>query len=671
MIKKYLTLLCFFFYFLGFAQNIRNEKFGNIKIEDFNPTSAILTNDDAAVVLSDVGSSEFIGNNNGYFTILFKRHKKILIKRKTAFDRATVSVKLYQGNSSTEEVLDEVEAATYNLENGKIITSKLSKDAIVKEKFDRYSDIKKFTLTDIKEGCIIEYKYTLKTQDDRLSSWHFQDDCPTLWTEYQVTIPPMYNYVVVKKGDYKRLTTVDSMKNIFKNYSILFPGEGAYSSSEIRNFSGDAKWALWAMKDVPTYKKESFIANHSQYITAFEFQLHSIKYSETNTYQRIKGWYQKADDMLKSESFGQIFDKEKNDWITKETNAIAEKLDDLDAAKKIFSFVRDNFICTNHDAIFLSDEPKKIFKQKKGNVADINLLLTAMLQSKGFAASPIILSTRGNGKLSESTAILSEFDYTICQVKVDTTIYFLDASDSKNGFNKLPSYCYNGYGRLIATMPYLVDLSANKLKEFKSTVVFIANADSNKMEASFDSRLGEQESKSVRENLSSTSTKDFFKKIAKAYTFEVKTDNEEIQNQKNYDEPLQVKYDMKFSIGDDDIIYFNPLLTEATKENIFKADKRLFPVEMPFSMSETFILDMEIPTGYKVDEMPKSVRSKFNDSEGLFEYLIANKDGHIQLRCTFQLNKANFEADDYDSLRDFFGLMVKKQAEQIVFKKIK
>ena len=319
----------------------------------------------------------------------------------------------------------------------------------------------------------------------------------------------------------------------------------------------------------------------------------------------------------------------------------------------------------------MSDDPKKIYKQKKGNVADINLLLTALLRSIGFTANPVLLSTRGNGEISEYTAILNEFDYTICQLKIDSTIYYLDASDSKNGFNKLPAYCYNGYGRIIAEMPYLIDFSANNLSESKNTVIFIANADSGKIEASFDSKFGFQESKNIRDKLLQTSQKEFFSKISKAYSFEVKIENEEIVNQKNYEEPIYVKYDMKFTLGDEDVIYFNPLLTEATKENIFKAEKRNYPVEMPYAIDETYILDMEIPKGYQVDEMPKSVRSKFNEDEGLFEYIIVNREGHIQLRCKFQLYKANFAAADYEPLRDFFGLFIKKQAEQIVFKKIK
>jgi hypothetical protein len=35
------------------------------------------------------------------------------------------------------------------------------------------------------------------------------------------------------------------------------------------------------------------------------------------------------------------------------------------------------------------------------------------------------------------------------------------------------------------------------------------------------------------------------------------------------------------------------------------------------------------------------------------------------------MKKATFLPDDYETLREFFGHVVKKQAEQIVFKKIK
>jgi hypothetical protein len=78
---------------------------------------------------------------------------------------------------------------------------------------------------------------------------------------------------------------------------------------------------------------------------------------------------------------------------------------------------------------------------------------------------------------------------------------------------------------------------------------------------------------------------------------------------------------------------------------------------------------MEIPTGYTVEELPKSARSTLNGQDGMFEYLIGAQDGLIQLRCRLKLNKANFLPEDYASLRNFYALIVKKEDETIVLKK--
>ena len=51
--------------------------------------------------------------------------------------------------------------------------------------------------------------------------------------------------------------------------------------------------------------------------------------------------------------------------------------------------------------------------------------------------------------------------------------------------------------------------------------------------------------------------------------------------------------------------------------------------------------------------------------------MVAKDEAFIQLRSTVKLNKATFDAEDYESLREFFGYIVKKQSEQIVLKKIK
>lgn len=81
---------------------------------------------------------------------------------------------------------------------------------------------------------------------------------------------------------------------------------------------------------------------------------------------------------------------------------------------------------------------------------------------------------------------------------------------------------------------------------------------------------------------------------------------------------------------------------------------------------------MVIPDGYVVDELPKSVVVKLNsDGDGQFEYRISEAGGTISMRSRIQFKRAFYQHDEYELLREFFNLVVKKQSEQIVLKKKK
>ncbi len=83
-------------------------------------------------------------------------------------------------------------------------------------------------------------------------------------------------------------------------------------------------------------------------------------------------------------------------------------------------------------------------------------------------------------------------------------------------------------------------------------------------------------------------------------------------------------------------------------------------------------LTMDIPKGYKIDELPKSIIVHLNeDGKSFFEYRISESEGTISLVNRIHLDRAFYKPEEYAQLRSFFELVVKKQAEQIVFKKIK
>jgi hypothetical protein len=267
--------------------------------------------------------------------------------------------------------------------------------------------------------------------------------------------------------------------------------------------------------------------------------------------------------------------------------------------------------------------------------------------------------------------ILEKLNYVITKVVIDDKTYLLDASQNKLGFGKLDLDCYNGYARIIdKDLPALINLSADSIRENKLTTVFIVNDEKGGLTGSIVSNLGDYESNRVREKFVKTTKEEYFKEVKKGFSFDVNISNQNIDSLKIYEEPVTIRYDINFK-PEDEMIYLNPIFGEALKENPFKSAERLYPVEMPYALNENFVLKMDIPKGYAIEELPKSSRVKFNEDEGMFEYLVAKDANSIQLRSTVKLNKATFLPEDYQSLRDFFGYIVKKHGEQIVLKKIK
>jgi hypothetical protein len=155
-------------------------------------------------------------------------------------------------------------------------------------------------------------------------------------------------------------------------------------------------------------------------------------------------------------------------------------------------------------------------------------------------------------------------------------------------------------------------------------------------------------------------------------TADIQIEHPEIDSREKLDDPLTVKFDFSFTtVSNPDILYFSPIVSSPFKENPFSAASRKYPVEMPCPIDNFYVLTMEIPEGFVVDELPKSVKVAYNGDEGYFEYLIQANGTNVQLRSHVKLKNASFSAEDYNSLRDFFAYVVKKQAEQIVFKKKK
>ncbi|HYK43567.1 MAG TPA: DUF3858 domain-containing protein [Parafilimonas sp.] len=622
-------------------------KFGDIKPEDFKSDYYSIDSSADAVYLDNMASARYDPGNG--LTISYKVHRRIRLLHKKSFDDlATVKIPLYQ-HGYKEDYVQNLQAATYTYEGGKVVTTKLDKASIFKDK-DGDDKIEKFTFPDLKEGCIIEYSYTKVSEFSSLPRWNFQSDYPELWTEYTVETPEYLDFVVLSKGF---LTPV--FDTVIKSYQAFIQGNMIEHT--------------WAYKDVPALKEESYVTNLSNYRQSIEFQISAVRFPGRETQYFMHTWYQTVDELMKDEDFGEELSKE-NGWLKDDVKAVtAGRTDAVGKAKAIYESIRDNYTCIDDEAIYLSQPLKKTQQTKKGTVADINLLLIAMLKVAGLDVSPVLLSTRGNGKTIDEYPIMSKFNYVIARLQIDNTSYLLDASDPVLGFGHLGEDCYNGSARIIASDPLILNLSADSLRDAEVTSLLLINGEEGKVSGSYKSIMGQIHSADMRDKMRKSNPDDYFKELKKNFGIEAEISGATIDSLKQFDMPVSVQYNVSFK-PEDDIWYFNPLIgADLYKENPFSAAERSYPVEMPYCMDKTYILSMQIPAGYQLDELPKQAKVTLNENEGSFEYLVQQAGDRIQLRTRIKLNKANFAPQDYETLRNFFAFIVQKQAEQIVFKK--
>jgi len=651
------------------AQDKIPVKFGKVAPDDFKVTAAGLDSSADVIVVADFGTTSFEGDSRGWFDLEFHHSKRMRILKRTGFDAATIKILLYVDGNVTEKISG-LKASTYTLEDGKVVETKLDSKSIFTDKISKHLTMEKFTFPALKEGAILEYSFTMSSPfTSNLQPWEFQGGYPCLWSEYQVDIPNFFKYAILAQGflPYK----VSKTESRMANFSYTVPG-GA-ESDDHGTITDEVITHRWVMANVPALKEEAYTTTIDNYVSKIEFQLSGIQFPGGVYHDRLGNWFQVCESLLKDDDFGADLDRG-NSWMDDDLKNITKgAANNLEKAQKIFAYVRDHFTCTSHGAFWLNNPLKTTYKNKSGNEADLNLLLTAMLIHAGLEAKPVILSTRNNGFVHPIYPLISRYNYVIDQVTIDSMIYKLDASEPWMGFGRLPERCYNGIGRVIdKDKPYLALLSADSLTEGKVTMALISNDDKGGLDARIQSIPGNIESADVRATVKEKGEQAFLKKIQANYTSDVTVSDLELDSVRQPDLPLNIAYDVHLTPdSSSDLYYFNPMLADAYKENPFKAANRNYPVEMPCAMDETYTLSMEIPNGYVVDELPKSAKVSYNTNEGFFEYLIQKNDQQVQFRTRIKLNKANFTPEDYDTLREFFGYVVKKQQEQIVFKKKK
>ncbi len=648
-----------------------NEKspvsFGKISIEDFSTERYKLDSSSTSVIVADIGSSKIQGNTKGWFSIMHTHFRRVHILDKNDYDMADIVIRLYvQGND--QEKLTKIRAQTYNLSGDQVEVSELEAKDVFTDKVDKNHLYKKFTLPNVKEGSIIEFEYT--TSSDFLFNfqpWSFQGTVRRLWSEYTVEIPQFLQYVSLSYG-YQPFY-INSQKIQNKSFNVL---ETNFTGlSDRYRFENPVSVRRMVMKDVPALKEESFTSSLSNHMARIEFQL--AGYREPLKSQNIMGdWSSACTRLLEYDDFGSELYKS-NSWLNEVVDAIAPKdSSELYKAKAIYNYVRTNFKSNGRNGIYLTKPGlKQVLKDKGGKVADINLLLTAMLRSAGLDAHAMILSTSDNGIANESYPVISQYNYVISRALIQGKNYMLDGSQSKLPFGMLLPNCYNGSGRTIYGRGELVNLHADSLMETSHIIISMKPDDQGGLVAEFSKTPGNYGNIKLRTSFEEDGLPGLRKTTQAGMGAGMTLDSLDFVHGEDISAKSSLRYSYHLANQGEELVAINPLQSEATKNNPFSAMKRNYPVEMPYGFDETIVFAMQVPPGYAVDELPRSMSLSLDDERlCTYRYIIRQEGDRVELMSKFVFKRAVFAPEEYEALRSFFDIVVKKQNEDILLKKI-
>lgn len=117
------------------GQDKSSARFGKISPEDFRTDQYKIDTGTSAVVVADIGSSAFESGNEGFIQV-FKQYKRVHILNKNGYDEANLTIYLYV-DGQDEERVNNLKAVTYNLENGKVVETKMESKSVFTEKRDK------------------------------------------------------------------------------------------------------------------------------------------------------------------------------------------------------------------------------------------------------------------------------------------------------------------------------------------------------------------------------------------------------------------------------------------------------------------------------------------------------------------------------------------------------
>lgn len=641
---------------------IHAQKFDPGKVSQKDLEQKVYPNDTtaAAAILYKKGKSYFKYDHNKGFSLVNEYQYRIKIYKKEGLKWADFKVPYFIGYQTLSN--DRVafsNAVTYNLENGQIVKTKLSGEGKFKQEVNEYWGEASIAMPNVKPGSIVEFTYTLKSEDiGEFPVFNFQEDIPVAHAEYMTEIPQFYRYKPTKTG-FGAVKSEGKIANGFQNYTN--------EHNQTLNLTYQQVNTWYVAENVPALKEEPYVDNIDNYRLAVQHELEKTVNSDGLEKNYAATWEGVAQSIYKEDKFGKEL-KERSYFEPFLEPILKNATTDAQKATAIFDFVKRTITWNGQFGYLTRKGVRKAFDEKSGNVAEVNFLLIAMLNYSGIKADPVLLSTVKHGIPVYPTRTI--FNYVIAAIALEGKTLLLDATDKNATLGILPLRDLNWTGRLIKPDGTSAEINLVPETPSKETVNLMAKIESNgKTKGKVRMVKTDYDAFWFRDQHGQQATAQYQEWLENRYGIEIS----ELVPDRSADLSKPVAETFSFTaqaevIGDK--IFVNPMLFFAADKNPFVLETRELPIYYGYPFQKKHNFSLEIPEGYVVESLPKSVKLSSGENVGNFTFSISQAENKIQLSALQEINLAIVSGSFYGPLKEFYQQMVARQNEKIVLKKL-
>lgn len=664
--QSFLVIILLLVLNVSFAQNYNFKKVSKEELlQKEHPTDP---NANAAILYRETKTEFQYQEDSGWYLVT-DYFERIKIYKKEGFDWANVTIDLYK--DSKEDKISGLRGYTYYLDsNDKIKTVKLEKDGIFNQETTKYLSQTKITMPDVREGSVVEYKYTITSPFIyNIDEFRFQEKIPVDKVSVIFKSPEYFRYKTHQRGWLPYKVETDTRER-----SMTINSTERDSDMRMRTSMHQVSFKEFIhsidLENVPALKEESYAGNINNYTSALQFELDyfEIPGGRSKTYSTT--WEDVSKNIYKVDTFGP--ELERNNYFESDITALLSGVSSPEEkTARIFSYVQNKMNWNNYTGYYTNEGVRSAYKKGVGNVADINLMLVAMLRYANLDANPVLVSTKSHGIPLFPT--LNGFNYVIAAVEFPQGTILMDATHKDAEIGVLKSEIINGDGRLIRKAGESKWISLRSLvPAVKSSMLSLEINTDRSIKGKAQNRFTGNYALQYRANFKNLNN-DSQRKVIESSTKQTELSNLQFDNLATIGAPVSLAYDFEAFDYVEEVagnLYFSPLLFMATQENPFKPETREYPVDFGFPMKDRYIVNITLPEGFKVETLPETVVYNLEENRGSYRYLISQTGNNLQLSVELTMNKSFIAAENYGNLKKFFELCVAKENEKVVLSKV-